>query len=110
MLMDTAWQQQWGIEYAPSLAEPQLWTRPYVMSYAQYDNMTAKPGSDEALIYDAVQRKWGEILPRLLLAKSDSEFDTIWTDFQTYKKDQGWDKVQAYQTSVLNSNKKKLGL
>ncbi|MCI1208434.1 MAG: extracellular solute-binding protein [Treponema sp.] len=110
MLMDTAWQQQWGIEYAPSLAEPQLWTRPYVMSYAQYDNMTAKPGSDEALIYDAVQRKWGEILPRLLLAKSDSEFDTIWTDFQTYKKDQGWDKVQTYQTSVLNSNKKKLGL
>ena len=32
MLMDTAWQAQWGVEYSASLAQPQLWTRPYVKS------------------------------------------------------------------------------
>ena len=110
MLMDTAWQQQWGVDYAPSVAQPQLWTRPYVISYAQYDNMTAPPGSDEALVYDAVQRRWGEDLPRLILSKTDADFDQIWNAFQTYKRDQGWYKVQAFQTAAMQKNKKKLGL
>lgn len=59
MLMDTAWQEQWGVEYAPSLAQPQLWTRPFVKSFAAYDGLTLPVGSDEALIYETIQRRWG---------------------------------------------------
>ena len=50
MLMDNAWQAQWGTEYAPSLEQPQLWTRPYVHSYAAYDGLTLPVGSDEQII------------------------------------------------------------
>jgi putative aldouronate transport system substrate-binding protein len=110
MLMDTAWQTQWGLTYAPALAQPQLWTRPYVHSFAAYDNVQVATGSDEDLIFAEIQRRWGKDLPLMLRAKSDAEFDKIWGDFQTFKTKVGYDKLQAKQTEYLNVNKKKLGI
>lgn len=110
MLMDTAWQAQWGVEYSPSLEQPQLWTRPYVKSYAAYDGLTLPVGSDEQLIYDEIQRRWGKVLPQLIRASSDAEFDKLVADFIQYKKDKGIDKVIDAQTKLMNSNKAKLGL
>lgn len=110
MLMDTAWQAQWGIEYAPSLGQPQLWTRPYVTSFAAYDGLTLPVGSDEQIIYEDIQRRWGKVLPQLIRASSDAEFDKVLADFNKYKKDKGIDKVVAVQTELMNVNKKKLGM
>ena len=110
MLMDTAWQAQFGADYAPSLEQPQLWTRPYVHSYAAYDGLTLPVGSDEQLIYEEIQRQWGKVLPQLIRAESESDFDKIISDFNTFKKDKGIDKVLAMQTELMNANKKKLGL
>ena len=108
MLMDTAWQAQWGVEYAPSLEQPQLWTRPYVRSYAVYDGLTLPVGSDEDLIYQEIQRKWGKVLSSLIRAGTDEEFDAILADYNKFKKDKGIDKVQKVQTELMNRNKAKL--
>ena len=110
MLMDTAWQAQWGAEYAPSLGQPQLWTRPYVTSFAAYDGLTLPIGSEEQLIYEDIQRRWGKVLPQLIRAGSEAEFDKIVADFNQYKKDKGVDKVIAAQSKLMNENKKKLGM
>lgn len=110
MLMDTAWQEQWGVEYAPSLAQPQLWTRPFVKSFAAYDGLTLPVGSDEALIYETIQRRWGRVLPELIRAKTEAEFDKIWNEFVAYKKEKGIDKVVEAQTKLMNINKAKFGL
>ncbi len=109
MLMDTAWQAQWGVEYAPSLEQPQLWTRPYVASYAAYDGLTLEVGSDEDLIYQEVQRRWGKVLSELIRAESDAEFDKILNDYIQFRKDKGYDKVVEVQTKLMNANKAKLG-
>ena len=108
MLMDTAWQAQWGVEYAPSLEQPQLWTRPYVCSYAVYDGLTLPVGSDEDLIYQEIQRKWGKVLSNLIRAGSEKEFDTILADYNKFKADKGLAKVQKIQTELMNKNKAKL--
>lgn len=110
MLMDTAWQEQWGVEYAPSLAQPQLWTRPFVKSFAAYDGLTLPVGSDEALIYETIQRRWERVLPELIRAKTEAEFDKIWNEFVAYKKEKGIDKVVEAQTKLMNINKAKIGL
>ncbi len=110
MLMDRAWQTQWGDKYAPAVEQPQLWTRPYVVSFAAYDNIQIAPGSDEDLIFSEIQRRWGKDLPQLLRAKSDAEFDKIWNEFQAFKAAIGYGKLQAVQTALLNVNKKKLGI
>ena len=108
MLMDTAWQTQWGVEYAPSLAQPQLWTAPYVASYAVYDGLAIPIGSDEDLIYQDIQRRWGKVLSSLIRAESKAEFDRILADFNQYKKDKGIEKVAKLQTELMNANKAKL--
>lgn len=110
MLMDNAWQAQWGTEYAPSLEQPQLWTRPYVHSYAAYDGLTLPVGSDEQIIYEDIQRRWGKVLPQLIRAESEVEFDKIVKEFNEYKKSKGIDKVIDAQTELMNINKKKLGM
>ncbi|MCX7655947.1 MAG: extracellular solute-binding protein [Treponemataceae bacterium] len=110
MLMDNPWADQWGAKYSPALAQPQLWTRPYVRSFAAYDNLQLTPGSDEALIAEEIARRWGRDLPRLLRAKTDAEFDQIWNELQKFKQDKGIAKVQAVQTEKMKINKQKLGI
>ncbi len=108
--MDTAWQAQWGVEYAPSLGQPQLWTRPYVHSFAAYDGLTLPVGSDESLIYEDIQRRWGKVLPQLIRAESEAEFDKIAAEFNKYKADKGIAKVIDAQTKLMDINKAKLGM
>ena len=110
MLMDTAWQAQWGVEYAPSLGQPQLWTRPYVHSFAAYDGLTLPVGTDESLIYEDIQRRWGKVLPQLIRAESEAEFDKIAAEFNKYKADKGIAKVIDAQTKLMDINKAKLGM
>ncbi len=110
MLMDNAWQTQWGLKTSPALEQPQLWTRPYVKSFAVYDNVQLAPGSDEALISEELARRWGKDLPLLLRSKSESEFDRIWSDLQAFRIQKGFAKVQAKQTALLKLNKAKLGM
>ncbi|MCL2881175.1 MAG: extracellular solute-binding protein, partial [Treponema sp.] len=107
MLMDNPWTMQFPQEYSPALEQPQLWTRPYAESFAVYDGLEMPVGSDEATIADSITRRWGQDLPRLLLAKTDAEFNSIWADYQKYKIDQGFEKLQAKQTELMNANKAK---
>ncbi|MDR1786969.1 MAG: extracellular solute-binding protein [Treponema sp.] len=108
MLMDTPWTEQWPKDFSPALEQPQLWTRPYVTSFTVYDRLDMPSGSAEALIFDEILRRWGQDLPRLLLAKTEAEFDTLWADYQRFKKDRGYAQLQARQTELLNENKARL--
>jgi len=108
MLMDNPWTMQFGQEFSPAVGQPQLWTRPYAESFTMYDGLEMPVGSDEALIADNIARRWGQDLPRLILAKTEAEFNNIWNDFQKFKTDQGFAKLQARQTELMNANKAKL--
>jgi putative aldouronate transport system substrate-binding protein len=110
MLMDTAWSNQFGADYAPSVGQPQIWTRPYVASFAQYDQLDMPVGSDEALIRETISRRWGQDLPRLIMAPTEADFDSIWNDFQRFKTAQGYERLQAKQSELLRENKRKLGI
>jgi putative aldouronate transport system substrate-binding protein len=75
-----------------------------------YSKLELPPGSSEALMYDTIQRRWGQDVPKLILAKTETEFDKIWADYQQFKADQGYAKVQEKQTGLLQANKAKLGI
>jgi putative aldouronate transport system substrate-binding protein len=110
MLMDTPWTEQWPKEFSPALEQPQLWTRPYVTSFTVYDRLEMPSGSAEALIFDEILRRWGQDLPKLLLAKTEPEFDKLWADFQKYKAERGYAQLQNKQTELLNANKARLDI
>jgi putative aldouronate transport system substrate-binding protein len=58
----------------------------------------------------SIAQLWGKTLPKLILAPSESEFDSI---LEAYKKDReaaGYEKVRAYQQTRFEENKVKLGV
>ena len=105
MLVDAPWRDQFPKTFSPQQEQPLEWSRPYVKSFSVYDRLDLEPGSDLAVALDTIKRRWGQDLPKLILASSDAEFDRIWSDFQAFKISTGYDRVQERQTELMNRNK-----
>lgn len=78
--------------------------------YGVYDNIRPVADSDEGDILTKAENKWGEILPKLFVAKTDAEFDKIWKDYEDYKASIGYEKALAYQRQKVEENKAKIGM
>ena len=78
--------------------------------YGVYDNIRPEADSDEGDILTKAENKWGEILPRLLMAKTDADFDKIWKDYEDYKASIGYQKALDYQRQKVSANKAKVGM
>jgi putative aldouronate transport system substrate-binding protein len=108
MLMDT----NMSLDWAPPAAEPfkQLedWTKGKTMSFAAFDGIDPTGTSAEGVAASKIAQEWGKTLPKLLLAKSDKEFDTILKEFKEKRDSYGYDKVVEYQQKIYELNQKKL--
>jgi putative aldouronate transport system substrate-binding protein len=109
MFQDNAMALQWAVETPEPLGQMERWTYPYVMTTSQYD-ITLPADSDAAEIKSKIDNEWGVVLPKLLLAKDEAEFDKIWNDFLQTRKDFGLEDLIAAQTELMNVAKGKLGL
>ncbi|MGN6714627.1 extracellular solute-binding protein [Anaerocolumna jejuensis] len=109
MFQDNAMALKWAVPTAEPLGQMERWTYPYVMSTSQYD-LTLTAGSEEAEIQQKVDNEWGVVLPKLLLASSDKEFDSIWSKFVQMRTDAGMQKVLDKRTEMMKEAKEKLGI
>lgn len=109
MLMDTATQLQWASKPEPPLGQMETWTYPYVINTAEY-SFSLAIDSEESIIDMKVKNLFGSTLPKLLLAKTDAEFDKLFDEYTKKKKELGYDKVLAEKTRQLKINKEKLGI
>lgn len=109
MFQDNAMSLKWAVETPEPLGQMERWTFPYVISVSQYD-VSLAADSDESDIQSKVDNEWGVVLPQLLLAKTEADFDTIWNAFIQKRKDFGIDKVLETKTGMMNEAKEKLGL
>lgn len=110
MFMDLAMQSQWN----PPLTEPvkqfKEWTSPYVTWMGQFDDINPTPDSDLGSSALKIGEKWGQVLPQLLMATSEEEFDSLFNDFVAYRDSNNFADIVAFQQEKVNSNKEKLGL
>ena len=74
------------------------------------DDIDPPSDTDLGIALTEIKYEWGRILPRLILAESESAFDEIWADFREYKQEHGIDDILAYQQQQADRNKVKLGL
>lgn len=109
MFQDNAMSLKWAVETPEPLGQMERWTFPYVISVSQYD-VSLAADSDESDIQSKVDNEWGVVLPQLLLAKTEADFDNIWNAFIQKRKDFGIDKVLETKTGMMNVAKEKLGL
>ncbi|MGG3562774.1 extracellular solute-binding protein [Neobacillus rhizosphaerae] len=108
MLMDT----NMSLDWAPPTAEPakqmEDWTKGKTVSFAAFDGISPTGTSPEGIAASKIAQLWGKTLPKLLLAKSDKEFDSMFKDFLKKRDSYGLDKVEKYQQEMYEANKKKL--
>lgn len=108
MLMDTNMNLQW----APPSVEPSKqmedWTKGKSISMAQFDNIAPTGTSEEGVAANKIAQLWGKALPKLIMAKSDADFDTLWAKYQKDAEAAGQAKVDAYRQTAYEANLKKL--
>ena len=109
MLLDPPMALKWAVPAPDPFGQMERWTYPYAISTSQYET-NLEAGSDELDIQIKVNNEWGVVLPRLLLASTEEEFDQTWSNFIQRSKDWGIDKVLALRTELMNENKEKLGI
>lgn len=109
MLQDNVMQMQWKQEVSPAVAQLEEWTRQYVTYNGQAD-VVLPLDSKEASADDKITRLWSETLPRLLLAASEEEFDTLLAEFVEQREELGFAEVTRKKTEYLKDAKEKLGI
>lgn len=85
------------------------WTYGKVMAQSVYDGVWPPSDTDEGIINGKVSEKWGQLLPKLILAKSDEEFDKLVQQFKDERAALGYDNVMEFANKKFEENKKKLG-
>ena len=109
MFQDNAMSLKWAEPTPEPLGQMERWTFPYVMTTSQYD-ISLQADSEEADIKSKIDNEWGVVLPQLLLAKSEEDFDKIWNSFLEKRKGYGLDTMIEKQTELMNAAKAKLGV
>lgn len=85
------------------------WTYPYTTYVGQY-TITFDTDSEIGVLKKKIDNLWAQTLPKLLLAKSDKDFDTIYNTYINKRYSMGYNKVLDALTKKINENIKKLGL
>ena len=82
----------------------------YIAFRPEFSGLTLSADSKEALAKSIIDIEWGTTVTKLIIAKSDAEFDQILTDFNAKRLELGYEKVRAAQQKMLDTNKQKLGI
>lgn len=109
MLQNNVMQMQWKQEASPAVAQIEEWASKYVVYNGQAD-IVLQADSSEAIADEKITRLWSETLPRLLLASSEEEFDTIFAEFVQKREELGFAQVNQKKTEYMNDIKEKLGM
>lgn len=108
MMMDT---NMW-LGWAPPTQEPYLstgqWTKGKTYNFSEFTQLTPGGTSPEGVIWTKIQQLWGKTLPKLLMSKSDEDFDQLYNKFLKDRDNLGYDKVRTYMQTKYEENLKKL--
>ena len=63
---------------------------------------------DAAAAWARISADWSQVLPELLLAPSDDEFDAIWESFIARRDEMGYDLVKEYRQKVYDDRLAKM--
>ena len=108
MLQDNAMQNDWHPPPQPPLAQPCEWTFPYTVYVPEYDIIITEREAADANW--RINEEWGHMLPLLLTAASEDEFDSLFESFLDRRWELGYDIVLREWARLAEEAKRRLGL
>ncbi|MBB3108017.1 putative aldouronate transport system substrate-binding protein [Paenibacillus phyllosphaerae] len=110
MLMDTNMNQAWttGIDAEPA-NQIANWTRGKTVSMTEFENLDPDPTTKEGIAQGENTRLWAETLPKLLMSKSDAEFDQLFAEFmKSTTENPEYEAIEASRQAAYERNVQKL--
>ena len=108
MLQNTNITDQWAPKSVEPFKQLEDWTRGKAVSSSTFQQIDPTGNSPEGIIATKLKQLRGKTMPKLLMAASDAEFDTIWSEYLDKQKKEGLDVFEAYQQKKYEENKVKL--
>lgn len=109
MLQDNRMQVQWKPRDEEVLMQMEEWTYPYVCYTGQYD-ADFEAGSAAYLADREIRHIHGRMLPQLLLASSEEEFEELWESYIRQREEAGIGLVLEENTKQMLEAKERLGI
>lgn len=109
MLQDNRMQSKWKPLDEPEILQMEQWTYPYLCYTAQYDAYF-ELGSEADIANKKISAIHGQMLPRLLLASSEEEFEALWAQYVRFREESGLSVMLEERTRQMNDAKEKLGI
>ena len=112
-LVDTYWMlrnsvivDQWRPESTYYITEMSDWAdeNAYVDG-GIYNNLEPTGDSDAAVAATRIDQRWQEVVPELITAESEEEFDSILDAFLADRESYGYDLVVEYEQELLDARK-----
>lgn len=109
MLQDNVMQLQWRGSLEPPMGQLVEWTYPYTHYLGQYEiNFETNTEGGDADV--AIKKLWSQVLPKLLLADTEEEFDKLFAQFVTDRDALGYDAMVEESERQFREAKQKLGM
>lgn len=108
MLMDTNMTPAWEPPTVEPFKEMLDWTIGKAKSFSQFDQLDPQGNSEEGIMNTKILQEWGKVLPKLILAKSDEEFDKFWNEYLKKREEIGFSTVQEFRQKKYEENMSKL--
>ncbi len=109
MMQNNVMQLQWSPPLTPPIGQLEEWTYPYTQYMGQYEtnfDSNSQAGNADTKI----KKLWSTVLPQLLLAPTEDEFDRIFADYISAREQLGFESTKAESTRQMQEAKKKLGI
>lgn len=110
MLMDTNKNLEWmtGMDAEPA-KQISDWTRGKTVSMSEFENLDPDPTTKEGIAEGKNTRLWAETLPKLLMAKSEAEFDQLFAEYMnTITEAPEYEAIIASRQAAYERNVEKL--
>ncbi|WP_141502423.1 extracellular solute-binding protein [Paenibacillus luteus] len=108
MMMDTNLTPIWSPPAVEPFKQLEDWTRGKSVSLSEFDQLNPTGTSEEGIMNTKIGQEFGKVLPKLLLAKSDAEFDKLWDEHLAKREALGFSKVQTFKQKQYEINVAKL--
>ena len=108
MLQNNVMQLEWRQKPLEPIGQLEEWTYPYTI-YFNYE-INYETDSDAGNIDINIKKLWSEMLPQLLLAKDEQEFDNLMAEYIERREQMGYDICVEDSIKRIKENKRKLGI
>ncbi|MFF2911572.1 extracellular solute-binding protein [Paenibacillus sp. NPDC057934] len=115
-ILDTYWMMrnpviinQWRPAKAPVLKQMEDFANERAdIDSGIYKGLDPQGDSDVAVSWARIAQNWEEVMPELITAKNEAEFDKVFDNFLDRRSSYGFDKVMEHRQTELDARKAKM--